>query len=429
MATTNVHRKLDTLLSPPPNYANFTYRDRLKSLILKLRSRSLPVKTAIELLRVSMMVAASYVLLPIAFLLKLAGYRFCNIDLAQIGSAIYLDLFLREDALGRKTAKHKVLALASNHTDGNRYLLDLYNEHVTFIRNPVLKFVLSPFFVSNLFQDNSFKYDLTFHTETVAHKIWNDYAELHKKPLISFPERDLKKAQDQLAPYIPKGTKFVTLHVRDNGFYNKSSQTTRNANISTYEKAIEYLVDKGYAVVRLGDNKMVDVAKMQERLGPLFFDYAYSDIRSEMMDCYLLSHSEFFIGLASGPASVPMLFDVGSCNVNWYNASNAPNFIPGDITTFKKFRYKRDDSLVPFETILKYPYKHNPRQETLDVMGVYFEDNTEQEILDTVREYLETPQDQITERQKRAQNMLSEMNYAYGAKGTFSDSILKLYFT
>ncbi|MGH1351071.1 MAG: TIGR04372 family glycosyltransferase [Methyloligellaceae bacterium] len=429
MAVAKVIRKLDTLLSPPPNYANFTYRDRLKSLTTKLLTWSPPFRTAIELVRVGLMVAASYALYPVAYMLKARGYRFCNIDLAQIGSVIYLDLFLRENALTSKTSRNKILVLASTHTDGNRYLLDLYNSHVTFIRNPVLKFILSPFFVSNLFQDNSFKYDLTFHTETIAHKIWNNYAEEKRKPLILFPKNDAKKARKLLEKYIPKNKKFVALHVRDNGFYNASSQTTRNANIFTYEKAVEYLIDKGYAVIRLGDNRMVDITPMKERCGSMLFDYAYSDIRSEMMDCFLLSHCDFFIGLASGPASVPMLFDVGSCNVNWYNASNAPNFIPGDITTFKKFRYKRDDTLVPFETILQSPYKHNPRQETLDLLGVYFEDNTEQEILDTVREYLETPLYQQTRLQKLAQSKLSDTNYAYGANGTFSDTILKLYFT
>ena len=421
-------RLLDSILSPPPDYSISTYENQLKKLwagcFTKNGSRA---RKILYFLRLGSMMSASYILYPVAYILQKNGYRFSTIDLAQIGSVIYLDLFLREDILYKKTPRYKILLLASSYRDGNRYILNLYNEYAIFIRNPFLKFILSPFFVSPLFkEDNSFKFDLTYPTEIAAHKIWNTYKNKYHKPLISFPDKDVNIAQEQLKKFIPNNQKFIALHVRDNGFYNISSQNTRNADIQTYLPAIKYLIDQGYAIIRLGDHNMVDISNMVEICGNMLFDYAHADIQSEMMDAYILSHCEFYIGLASGPASIPMLFGINSVNVNWYNVSNAPNFLKGDLTTFKIFKYKENDELVPFEQLFHKPFNSNPTQSILDHHGIYFCDNSEENILSTVKEFIEEPK-LPSEKQILAHNKILDSNYAYGANGHFSNTILNYY--
>ncbi len=424
-------RLSDAIVSPPPDYSIMTYESQLKNLgkdCLKSKGVGERLKKIAYFLRLLLMIMASYILYPIAYILKKVGYRFVTIDLTQIGSVIYLDLFLREDILYKNTPRHKILLLASYHRDGNRYILDLYKPYAIFIRNPFLKLVLSPFFVSKLFkEDNSFKFDLTHPTEIVSHNIWNKYQEKYKKPLISFPDKDIRAAQEQLNENIPIGQKFVALHVRDNGFYNIPSQNTRNAEIQSYLPAIKYLINKGYAVIRLGDKSAKSINSMTEECGNLLFDYAHSDIQSEMMDAYILSHCEFYIGLASGPASMPMLFGINSVNVNWYNVSNAPNFLKGDITTFKVFKYKENDTLVPFEKLFHEPFNLNPTQHILNEHGVYFSDNTEEDILNTIQEFLKKPSEPLSENQRLAQSKILPSNYAYGAKGQYSNTILNYY--
>ena len=405
-----------------------TYIDRVKQLTRKLRAGDQPAGTALHLFRLCFMIGMSWIALPAALLLKIRGYRFVNIDLAQIGSAVYLDLLLREDRLERQTPRRKIFVLASDYTDGNRYVLDLYNPYVTYIRNPFIKFLLSPFFVSPVFDDNSFNYDYTYHRKAVAHDIWQRYEARYKTPLIAFPHSDMPKAEERLAPYVPKGEKFITLHVRDTGFYGIESQNTRNADIRTYEKSIRFLIEKGYYIVRLGDPHMVHIDDMVARCDGRLFDYAHSRIKSEMMDCYLLSHCAFFIGLASGPSSVPPLFGVNCCNVNWYNLSNAPYFLKGDLAACKRFRYKKDDRLVPLETLMLPPFSLNPRQQVLDEIGVWVQDNTEDEIYETVAEYLAQDQNSVSDIQMRAKNMIRPENYAYGAQGHFAHAALKVYF-
>ena len=143
-----VYKKLDMYLSPPKNYANFTYNDRFKE---ALTSLTLKPQKIFHLIRLSYMIGISYMLFPISLILKKLGYRFIDIDLDQIGSVIFLDLLIREDKITCKTHPRKMLVLFSNYQFGNNYILDLYRNHVTFIRSPLLKFLLSPFFVSDVF--------------------------------------------------------------------------------------------------------------------------------------------------------------------------------------------------------------------------------------------------------------------------------------
>lgn len=424
-----IHRVIDRLISPPPDYSNYTYNDRIIGMARDIYHLKQPLRRLISLLRLAMMMMMAYILVPVSLILKIYGYRFVNIDLAQIGSVVYLDLLLREDKLTKKTPKHKILALASDFTDGNRYLLDLYNRHMIFVRNPFLKLLLSPFFLSPIFHDNSYKFGYVHHTETISHQIWEKYRQKNDDcNLIEMKESDIRQAEKLLKIHIESNSKFVTLHIRDNGFYNISGQITRNADINVYKKAIKYLISQGYYVIRLGDPNMDDISNIVAECGSHLFDYARSDIKSEMMDIYLLSQCAFFIGMASGPSSVPHLFGVNSCNINWCTASNAPYFMKGDLTTFKKYRYKKDNSLVPFKKLLEDPLSKNPNKKILDAHGIWIEDNDEEEIFDTVVEYIVDKGAVISDMQKKAKNMLLQTNFAYGAKGNYSNTILKKYF-
>jgi len=420
-------RVIDILLSPPPTFVKLTYNNRIKLLAKQFFLFKNPITTFIHLFRLILMKFLAYLLLPISMVLKKSGYRFATMDLSQIGALLYLDLFLRENALYKKVPRNKMFLLASKYTDANIYILDLYNQYAHFIRNPFLKFLLSPFFMSPLFNDNYYKYDLNNGLEYENHKIWNDYYAKYNKNLICFPEADIRKTEGQLFEFIPKKMKFVCLHVRDSGFYNIESQTIRNADIDTYKCAIKFLIEKGYAVIRLGDNKMVKIDGLKADCGPLLFDYAFSSIRSEMMDAYLLSHCEFYIGGSSGPTTAVMCFGTNSCNVNWYNASNAPSYIDGDITTFKKIRYKKDGSLVAFDCLFTSPYSENASITLLDSYDLYVEDNTEQEIFETVKEYIENSGNSSSKLQNFAKSKILKINQSYGAKGNFSETILKQY--
>jgi len=421
----NLFKKIDEFLSPPPNFVNLTYTDRFGKYAESIQNGQNVVSNLGRILPLGYMLFASKILFPVAWILKKFGFRFIDIDLTQIGSIIYLDVLLKEDAITCKTPRWKMLALASHYTDGNSYLIDLYQKHIVLIRNPVFKFILSPFFVSDVFDDNSFKYDSVYHTENKTHEIWREYSRQISAPLVGMPAADVEKVKKILGKYWSDNRPFVTVHVRDTGFYNISSQVNRNGNILDYKAAIDFLIESGYRVVRIGDKSAADIKGLIEECGPMLFDYAHSDIKSEMIDAFLLSQCAFFIGLASGPASIPSVFNVRSCNVNWFNASTGPWFVEGDLVTIKKFRYKSDNRLVKFPDLFKPPYSMNPSVTMMDAHGVYMEGSTEEEILETVKEFLSGAE--TSDVQTRAKKMVLPDNYAFGAQGNFSNVTLRTY--
>ena len=135
----------------------------------------------------------------------------------------------------------------------------------------------------------------------------------------------------------------------------------------------------------------------------------------------------FFIGCSSGPADIPKLFSINSCNVNHYTAPNAFNFMTGDLTSIKKIKYKKNKKLVPFDLLLKDPLAKNPSEKILEELGLFVEDNTSDEILQTVKEFINHRKKNIL-LQNKAKNSLSENNYSFNAKGNLLKLIALPYF-
>ena len=428
-------RTFDRLVDPVVAYPNRSYADQLRAHFAYMRAGRVPLRAFAHAAKIVVQLTAGILVTPVSALFRLLGVRFVSIDLTQVGSVIYLDLFLRDNRLGRCTPRHKLFACRSAYLDANTYALDLYRPYLTFVTNPFLKLALSPFFMNPFFQENTFRFDPseTFNAtewerRTFVHQIWREHDETFGAPLVSLDETTVAHGQEMMARLLPVGRKFVALHVRDSGFYGVTQRMTRNADITTYEPAIRYLIDQGYAVVRMGDPNMVAIDDMMARCGPDLIDYARSGLRSEFLDCYLCSQCAFYIGLGSGLLSLPIVFGRPSCNVNYYNVSTCLGFFESDLTTFKKFRYISDDSLVPLDRLMRPPFSQNPQLRDLEAAGAYPEDNSADEILATVKEFVERDGIDPTPLQKAAKDMLLEASYSYGCRGHFSNTILRIYF-
>lgn len=422
--------EIDILLSPPENFVKLDYYDRLKEYFLASLRPKKPINSIRAFIRFSvlfLMIGLSWLITPICALLKLAKFRFVDIDLRQIGSVLYLDLYLRDNLVNTKSGRSRIFILASKRFDANSYLIDLYKPYVTIIRNPVLKFAMYPLFVSPIFAGASFRFDTIYHTKNDTHEVWNKYSNNEGNSLVSMPTADINHCRATLEKYLPANARFVSLHVRDDGYYNIPAQDTRNADIQTYADAISYIVSKGICVIRIGDPKMVDISNLQERFGPLLFDYAKSDIRSPMMDAYLLSHCDFMIGVCSGPSCIPPLFGVNGLHINWYNPSVGPFFLIGDLCTFKKVRSLQTGKLVSLDALMRPPFSLNPSRKELTKLGYYLEDNSSDEVLRSVQEFMERDSFAPSDRQKRAKDLIEPSNWAYRANGQFSNTILASY--
>ena len=110
--------------------------------------------------------------------------------------------------------------------------------------------------------------------------------------------------------------KIVCLHVRDHGYYNDMDRRKyRNSSINNYTQLIEYLTRKNYFVVRLGDKS----AKKLNLDSKYFLDYPFTELKSEIMDLFLINQCQFYIGTPSGPMDTAYLFNKPVLLTNLYD--------------------------------------------------------------------------------------------------------------
>jgi putative glycosyltransferase (TIGR04372 family) len=150
-----------------------------------------------------------------------------------------------------------------------------------------------------------------------GHGRLNNFHDVHgalrrTQPHLSFTVEERKESVDALWRLgIDDSARVVCVHVRTArylttrmGSTNSASHDFRDADIGGYRTAILWLADEGYTVVRMG-------TEVEEPLGiehSNVVDYATSGGRTELLDLYLPSIAEFFVGVLSGPSHVAQLF-------------------------------------------------------------------------------------------------------------------------
>lgn len=96
---------------------------------------------------------------------------------------------------------------------------------------------------------------------------------------------------------IPEGMRYVALHVREPGYakYDDNFHDYRNGNTHKFNDAIDWLIERNYVVVRVGN---APGSHLPEREG--LIDYSLSGFRSPLNDILLLGNCTFMIGNTSG---------------------------------------------------------------------------------------------------------------------------------
>ncbi len=148
-------------------------------------------------------------------------------------------------------------------------------------------------------------------------------------PVLSYSEDETRRRRILLERLygLPRDAWFVGLHVREPGFHGNwhtAMPGTRNADIDSYEEAVDAVIQAGGYVVRLGDPSMKPF-----RPRPEVIDYATSDMRRPDLDVFLCAAARFVVGTNSGYSLVPSLFGVRCLLTNW-SPIGTPNWITHD---------------------------------------------------------------------------------------------------
>lgn len=133
----------------------------------------------------------------------------------------------------------------------------------------------------------------------------------------SLTDKDIERTNRLRSLFgIPLDAPIITLHNREAGYLQEQDlegiHSYRNADIDNYIPAIEYLASKGYYVVRLGDKSMKPLPRISDKV----IDAPFHRYYSQYVELYFVALSKFYIGVPSGPQSLPMALHVPALVVN-----------------------------------------------------------------------------------------------------------------
>ncbi len=324
-------------------------------------------------------------------------FKYFNIQVTKLWTNRIGEFCLENEAFLDKIKNDKsyqnqnfILLSYQNEKDiANKTLYDMYR--MVFKKHKNI-YLFESNFINKYFQyllDKKFiqkKYICKIEQKSNAYELFTN-----KKPIIKFTKKDIING-DKILKKLNITKPFVCVFARDSKYLDSTFEyhdwryhDYRDADIDTYELAIKYLISKGYTVVRIGKvvNKKVSFKHTK------YIDYPYSDFQSDFMDIFLISQCKFIIGGTSGLVDVSCAFSIPRIGVNHIPIDHSPYSSNKDIFIPKKLIYNnRYIGLQEYLSIIKNSDLSYWDSNTYKKLNLMIEDNTEDEILWLVKEYL-----------------------------------------
>ena len=133
----------------------------------------------------------------------------------------------------------------------------------------------------------------------------------------------------------------IILNVRDEAYLKKALQGTdygyhsyRNSDVHSYVAALQYLIDEGYSVIRVGR----ETIKELELSSKYFWDYSKSKIKSDLIDIFMAEVAYACISTGSGYDALTTINLKPTLYINYLPHGYLMSFGKSDYTSFKKLR-------------------------------------------------------------------------------------------
>lgn len=226
-------------------------------------------------------------------------------------------------------------------------------------------------------------------------------------PQIKFTAQEEKTGTDFLQKMgIPKNAKFVCVQVRDSAHDEKINPVGllsgyndfRNSDINDYVQAFEFLVDKGYWVIRMGKLTASRLQTGSRRV----IDYSNSGCRSEFLDLWLCFNCTFMITTGSGIDAVAAIARKPLVFVNFLAYLDVTYMYRKSLVIFKHlYDVKSGQRLSLQEIVQTESEDYYKSSDFYRSRGIAWESNSSEEIKDVVEEmhsrlentWQESPQD------------------------------------
>ena len=201
--------------------------------------------------------------------------------------------------------------------------------------------------------------------------------------IVDIEKRKKKKCYKIIENLNLEKRKIVCLHVRDHGYYNDIGRRNyRNSNINNYVSLINYLIKKNYFVIRIGDKS----AKKLKMVDKYFIDYPFTNLKSEIMDLYLLQICHFYIGTPSGPMDTAYLFNKPILLTNLYDIYPSFPRKRNDRGVFRKIIKKENGKILSPSEFANLSLHYH--QTEVNINDYHFEENSSEELLNATKEFV-----------------------------------------
>jgi putative glycosyltransferase (TIGR04372 family) len=356
----------------------------LAPLFLELLRRRGPGWAARVLLRRLVLVAGWIVMLPLALLGYMLGYRRLAVHTFAVGHlASEPDCFLKECSLGRLPARRWLL-LAPTGRVANPALLDVWARHLHVVRNPFACAFLEAMTWRGPMRHEVDRYiNCPGRTQGVfeVYRTWG-----RRGPVAALaPDVEVWGARQLRALGIPDGAWFACVHVREPGFGRdfESIHGYRNADPLALLPAIAEIRSRGGWVVRMGDATMTPLPPLEGVV-----DYALGSAKSPRLDLYLCARARFFLGNTSGLFLISAAFGVPCALANMVPTANlAPG--PDDLSIPKLLWSPADGRILTFPEVFSRGLANALHASAYTEAGVLVRENAPEEILDLVLDMLD----------------------------------------
>ena len=163
--------------------------------------------------------------------------------------------------------------------------------------------------------------------------------------------------------------KIICIGVRDNSYLKKiyadqdfSYHDHRNDNINKYVPGINYLLSKGYTVLRMGSvtNRKLKINHKK------FLDYSYSNIKSDFMDVYLSSICKLFISNNTGIDALAIIFRRPVLHVGSIPAGAISTFTNKFYNTMSNYYSLKNKKILSLSEIFKFKIQYSWHKKEFD---------------------------------------------------------------
>tara|TARA_X000000950_G_scaffold287858_1_gene401993 strand:+ start:15669 stop:16874 length:1206 start_codon:yes stop_codon:yes gene_type:complete len=181
--------------------------------------------------------------------------------------------------------------------------------------------------------------------------------------------------------------KIICLFVRDDNYLRKYGKKSwyylshKNVDLNLFKPSINFLIKKGYTVFRMGAER----GKKIKINSKFYFDYANSDIRSELMDIFLSDACYFCIQTGTGGAAAAQILKKPILEINT-PAHQMMTYLKNSVLLTKHLYSIKKRKYLSLKELMNYDPYSVIKRTSLDKLGIKVVENSSTEILETVKE-------------------------------------------